>query len=283
MLLITGGTGNVGRTVVRQLRETSAPLRVLVRGEDDRRPLAGVDIVTGDLTYPQSLEPAFDGVERAFLLPANAPTQLQMERNFIEAARRSGVRHVVKLSVIGADPEADSAILAAHGASERLLAESGLPHTILRPNYFMQNLLALAGAMRAQGVLAMPFNDATVGMIDVRDIAAVAVKALTETGHEGRTYALTGPESVSFAKVARRISPVIGREVSYQNIGVDDLRRALLGFDMTEWYAEALSKLMGRVGAGDYALVTNTVVEVTGRPARTFAQFLDDHADALRG
>jgi uncharacterized protein YbjT (DUF2867 family) len=198
---------------------------------------------------------------------------------FFEAAHRAGGPHVVKFSGMGAGGPAE--ILRQHGDSDRLLAESGLPYTILRPNSFYQDLLWSAGSIRERGEFYLPLRDARQSLVDVRDIADAAVAVLTGNGHAGKVYDLTGPAALSFAEVADTLSAVIGRPVRYVDVPPEAARQAMEGAGMPAWNAAAVAELYGYFADGKAAAVTGDIERLTGRPATSFAQFARDHAAAF--
>src|SRR5579863_3473992 len=203
MILITGGTGTSGSQVVDQLRASGKPFRVLVRNPAKAESLKGpgVEIVAGDLAKPDSLGAALAGVERVFVLSPPAPNQAELEANLVNAAKRAGVKHVVKFSAMTASPNSPSRFPRAHGQVEEHIKQSGLSWTFLRPTFFMQNLLGLAPMVR-DGTIYQPAKKSRAAFVDTRDIAAVAVQALIGAGHESKAYDITGPDLVNYDEVA---------------------------------------------------------------------------------
>jgi uncharacterized protein YbjT (DUF2867 family) len=281
MILISGATGTTGRELVKLFQARRAPARVMAR-DPNRVQAAGLEIVRGDFADVKSLDTALAGIERAFLLSAPDPRSVEWQGNFIAAARRAGVQHIVKLSSIAAAPDAPCRFLRWHGEIERRLNDSGLSHTNLRPSYFMQNLLWMAGSIRAEGAWYAPSGAGTMGMIDARDIAAVAFQALTEDDHAGTSYTLTGPEALSHADAAEKLSRAVGKPIRHENIAPAEFRAGLLGAGMPEWFADGLNELYAWVRAGGAGLVTNTVAELVGRAPIRFEEFARDHAGAFR-
>lgn len=284
MILVTGGTGKVGSEVVRLLADAGEPVCVLAR--DSRRAVGimrpGVDIVPGDLGSAASLDEACVGVDRVFLLSPADPRQVEWESNVIGAATRAGVRHLVKISAIGAAKNSPVAIARWHWAVEQELETSGLPYTILQPHSFMQNLLGSATTVMEQSAIYAPAGDGRIGMVDARDIAAVAARVLmAPEEHRGHTYLVTGPAAVSYADVAATLSKVLGRPVRYVDVAPADAKQAMLVMGMSEWLADDLLTLfaIGRAGGG--AVVTDLVPRVTGRPARGLEEFVRDHGQAF--
>jgi uncharacterized protein YbjT (DUF2867 family) len=277
MILVTGAGGTVGSEVVRQLQAAGAKFRAAFHSgaKAEAARAKGVDAVVIDYNRPETLNAALQGVDKLFLLSGGAPDQ---EINAVEAAKGAGVKHIVKLSVIGADEEAFS-FAKLHRTAEKAIENSGLAWTFLRPNGFMQNLVTYSGGtIRAQGAFYSSVGDARISHVDVRDIAAVAVKALTEPGHEGSAYTLTGPEALTYDEIAEMIAKASGRGVNYVNLSDADLKQGLLGAGMPEPYADAYLDLMRHYRTGAPAKVTDDVRRVTGSDARTFEDYARDNA-----
>jgi uncharacterized protein YbjT (DUF2867 family) len=283
MILVTGATGKSGREIVKQLSEAGAQVRALVRDPAKAAWLAelpGIEIVEGDLSKPETLAPAFVGVERALLLPAPAPSSVAEQSNFIEAAVRAGTPHVVKFSAVGADASAAEGFARWHGLGEEQLKASGRAYTILRPALFMQELLNTWGGQRT---IYLPLGDMRQAPVDTRDIAAVAVKTLTEDGHASQTYEITGPEALTYTEIATQISAATGVEVNYVAITFEQFRQTLAGLGLPSWLIAALVDLNQKLAGGVGSEVTNVVREVAGKEPRTFAEFAREHAAQFRG
>ena len=209
-ILVTGATGNVGSLLILKLTNLGADVRALVRDESKAQGLkdAGVEVVVGDLEKPDTLDAAFRGVDKVFLITPPNPNQVIQAENGIQAAKRTGSPVIVRLSA-GAVKEMPGAlprVSGQHAEIDGMLKASGLPYTIIRPHNFMQNMMMAAQTIASEGVVYMAVKDGKIGMIDVRDIVDVAVKVLTEDGHEGKTYTLTGPASISIHDVAAALS-----------------------------------------------------------------------------
>lgn len=285
MILITGATGTTGREVVAELKRLGARgVRALVRdpGRADFIREAGFETVAGDFERPETLDAALVGVERALLLTPPTPDTVSHHRDFINAATAAGVRRVVKLSAFGADADAPEGFGRWHGQSENLLKTSGLKWTILRPNFFMQNLLGQARQIAATGSIHQPLGDARASFIDARDIAAVAARALTGEGHDGQTYTLTGPEALSYAEVAAKLSEASGRVINYVPVTPEQFRAGALAAGLPEWLVSALERLNELFASGRAAEVTDAVRRVGGKEPTTFEQFARDYAEAFR-
>jgi len=285
VILVTGATGNTGSELVRLLAEAGAPARALVRSPEKAASIQrlGLEAALGDFEQPDTLDAAMAGCDHLFLLSPPNPHQPEQERNAIDAAKRTGVGHVVALSVLGSSPDASVAFGRWHGEIDRHLAESGLPHTLLLPSGFMQNFLASAQTVAEQGVLYGMTGETRVSYIDTRDVAAVAARVLTSPGHEGKAYALTGPEALSGDEVAERLSAATGRQVGAVDVPADTFRQALAGAGLPGWLVDRLIELNTMMGAGHAAGVTDEVATLLGRQPRTFAQFAAEHRAAFGG
>jgi len=284
MILVTGATGNVGSQVLQQLRAAGQPVRAFVHDGETaaRRFGGGVEIAVGDLNRPQTLEAALRGIDRLYLLAPLSPELQQQEANAIGAATRAGVRYVVKHSNIGAADDAGSRFQRWHRAGERLLEQSGMAWTFVRPTGFMSNALDWAATIKSQGAVYWPGGEGKLSVVDPRDIAAVAVKALTEPGHGGKAYDVTGPEALSTAEQVQTIATVIGRPITYVDIPDSAARASMVEMGMPASSVDGLLEFMALVRAGQAETVTDTVLQVTGQPARTFEAWVRENAAAFR-
>lgn len=286
MILLTGATGTTGIEVVRELAHLGAKdVRAMVRNPARAATIVdvGFEVVEGDFDRPETLAVALEGAERALLLSAPDPRQVEQQGRFIEAARRAGVRHVVKVSAVGADANAAGGFGKWHGQTEDELKASGLAWTMLQPNFFMQNVLGQARSITAEGRVYQAAGEGRASFVDARDVAAVAAKALTEDGHEGKSYVVTGPEALSLHEVAEKISQAVGRKVTYVPVRPEEFRRGALSQGVPEWLVDALEILDELLASGRAAAVTDVVREVTGREPFTFDQFAQDYAQAFKG
>ncbi len=289
MILVTGATGTIGRELVRLLSAGRTPFRALVRSVGKAQSIreAGGDAVVGEFADHASVEAALRGIAKLFLLTNSLPDQPETEARIVDAARAAGVEHVVKLSSVGADAEKAPLFLKLHGDAERHIEASGLAWTFLRPNFFMQNYLGYADAIRTQGVIAAPAGNGRHADVDAHDVAAVAARVLTEPGHEGRAYELTGPEAQSFADVARRITMIAGREVRFVDLSPAEGRRSLMGVGESEWSADAFVELYAWFqqgqGTTNGSAVALGVEEVLDRAPRSFESFVRHHVHDFGG
>jgi uncharacterized protein YbjT (DUF2867 family) len=281
MILVLGATGTTGGEVARQLIAAGHKPRLLLRTPSKGRQFEGkADLVEGDLDRPESLPRAFEGVEKLFLVSAglNGP---ELEGNAIAQAAKSGVEHVVKLSVITAEqPRVTFAKW--HAASEKRLRDSGLAWTMLRPGNFMTNSFMWADTIRSQGAFYQPSGTGKWASIDPVDIGAVAVKALTSPGYAGKSFTLTGPESLDGAGYARLFSTVLGKPISFVDVPPEAARDGLLKSGMPAGYVDAILELMAKMKDGSLDLVTNGVEQALGRPPGSFEAWARRNAAAFK-
>ncbi|AJY75361.1 SDR family oxidoreductase [Paenibacillus beijingensis] len=274
MILVTGATGTVGRHVVRELQMAGHDVRALSRNPEKANFPEGVQAAAGDLMKTDTLPRALDGVDKVFwILP------LAADFNFPRIARQHGVRHIVLLSASAVEVGADNAIARIHLQAEQAVRESGAAWTFLRPGAFMTNAFQWAPSIRSDGVVRIPFGDISAPAVDSRDIAAVAAKALSSDGHEGKTYTLTGPESITARDQVRILGDAMGRNLGFETIPSDIARDHMLRH-MPVHIVEALFDLNRHAGA--FANVLPTVEEVTGRTPLSFKQWAIDHIDSFR-
>ncbi|WP_327141749.1 SDR family oxidoreductase [Nocardia sp. NBC_01327] len=277
MILVTGATGTVGRAVIDRLRVLGTPVRALVRRPETANLPADIDVVRGDLGAPESLAAALDGVDSVFLLSAGPEIPVH-DANVAAAAIRAGVRHLVKLSSGRAgDEAATDPIPAWHRAGEQAVRASGIDWTMVRPLGFMSNALHWAPGIRAVDTVRAPYGQGRIAVVDPEDIAAVAVAALTETGHAGRIYTLSGPQALAPGEQTGILAEVLGRPLRYEEISAAEAHTALLGFGVAPDMADAIMSLRATALESFTSVVHPSVEEVTGRPPRSFAEWATAH------
>jgi uncharacterized protein YbjT (DUF2867 family) len=279
MILITTA-GKVGAEAARLLAERDEPVRVLVRDPEKAAALAraGVDVVEGDLEVPATIDVAMQGVSSVVLV---SPAVTAQELNVIDSAVRAGVGHVVKIT---SKASADSPIARRRNqaAIEDRLIASGLGYTLLRNNAYMQNFLMLAPAIAKTSSFGSSAGDGRVGLIDTRDVAAVAAEIAAAPGpHAGKTYWPTGPERLSYPDAAAVLSNVLGRPITFHRRTFEEDRQLMIDAGLPEAVAEDNAKALGLFAEGDADYVTDDVPSLLGRPARTFEQFATDFAAAF--
>jgi uncharacterized protein YbjT (DUF2867 family) len=279
-VLVTGATGNVGSRVIQELRGRGVPVRAFVRDADQASAVLGpeVDLAVGDFAEPASIRAALDGVDALFLACGNLPPQVEYERNVIDAAARAGVRRLVKLSALGARLGSPVDFWDWHARIERHLRASGIPWVVLRPRFYMSNLLGSVETIRSAGAIFAPAEGVKVPMIDPLDVAATAAVVLSDDGHEGETYELTGPEAITFHDVAAQLSRVTGRPARFVPVPEPAAVDALLQTGTPDWMAHNIVTVFAELQEDPAAQVTDAVHALTGRQPRHLTEFLADHA-----
>ena len=279
-VLVTGATGRIGRVVIDQLLDAGVPVRALTRRPAAARLPAGVEVVSGDFTVPESLDAGLQGVSAVFLVwtapLATAPAVI--ERLATPRGASSFSPRRTERRIRSSSNRIPWLIL--HADIERLIAAAGLASTIIRPGMFASNALHWwAGSIRDGGVVRWPYGAAETAPIDERDVAAVAARALCEDGHAGGDYVLTGPESLSQAEQVRIIGAAIGRRIEFEELSPEEFRRETA----ESWPRPVVDMLLAAWGAtiGRPAFVTSTVSDVLGSPPRTFRQWVADNAAAF--
>lgn len=284
MICVTGASGTVGSEVVRQLQSAKVPFRAAYHSKEkaDAARSRGIDAVVIEYARPETLRAAFQGCDQLFLLGPPAPDQMQLELNAVDAARTAGVQHLVYLSVWGAEKE-EFDFARVHRPVEKAIEAGGFTWTFLRPNGFMQNVVNYMGdTIRSQGAFYSATGGARISHVDVRDIAAVAVKALTEPGHEGKAYTLSGPEALTYSEMAAQLSNAMGRPVEHVEIPPSQLRGAILEAGTPEPITDQLMDLERYYREERASRVTPDIKQVTGRDPHRFAQTARDLAAKLQ-
>lgn len=281
-VLITGATGTVSSALLDALEGTGVHARALVRDGSRAAGLRARNVETfaGDLDDARTLPPAFEGVQDVWLLTPNGPRAPENSMNAVWAARQAGAERIVRLSVVGAAHDAPNRSGRLHALSDRETERCGLRWTVLRPHWFMQNLLNEAADVAATGAFSLNMAAARVGMIDARDIAGCAARVLLDAPdrHHGATYTLTGPRALTFDEVAAGMSEALGRPVTYRPVSDGAKRRTLLGHGVPEWIVDMLEEYAQAYASGWGDFTTGTAAALLGRPPRGIADFLRDHS-----
>ena len=283
-ILVIGATGNVGSHVVKQLADVGANVRAAVRSPRKAEALKShnVSLAEFDTDKPETVESALQGVDKVFLLTPLVPNMVELSNSLVEVAKKAGVKHIVKSSGMGAEVEPGISLTRWHRAAEKGIEASGIAFTFVRPNGFMQNYTNFSGStIKTQNTFYLPMGDGKVSHIDARDIASVAVAALTQDGHEGKAYEITGPEAISNEQIADIISQVVGRKINYVDVPEDAAREEMKKLGMPDVLVEANIELYNLYKAGYAAEVTPVVEQVTGKKPISFEQFAKDNADAF--
>jgi uncharacterized protein YbjT (DUF2867 family) len=298
-ILVTGATGTVGSEVVKQLAEISSSsgynVRAAVHSKNKSDQLKqfenqGVEIFDLDYTKPETVGDALNNVDKIFLQTLPTPNVAEISYNIMDEAKKNGVKYVVKLSAMGANSEPRSTILRLHGEEEKIIENSGIPYTFLRPPAFMQNFVTQFGhTIKTQNAFYVPAGDAKMSFIDSRDIAALTTEILTKNNpessrqyYENKAYDITGPDALSYVQAADILSSEAGKKISYVNITEEDARKGMKQIGMDDWSIDLMTELFRIIRAG-YGSETTTVVEdITGRKPIPFSQFAKDHAEVFQ-
>ena len=279
MILVTTA-GKVGSEAVLLLGQRGVPVRALVRNPEKAKALAdaGAEIAAGDLDAPASIDAAVAGITTVVLVSPGVPAQ---ELNVISSAARAGVEHVIKVT---SNASAESPIPRRRWQTEieAGLTASGLAHTLLRSNAYLQNVLTLAPAIAKTSGFGSSAGQGRVGMIDARDVGAVAAEiAASPASHGGKTYWLTGPELISNYDVAVVLSKLLGRAITYRELSFEEDRGSMIRAGVPELIAEMNAQAFSMIADGDAEWVTEDVPSLLGRPARSLEQFAADYASAF--
>ena len=284
MILITGASGSVGKTVLADVARSGQKHRALYRSKEEAmRAPGGTDTVIADFADKASLAAALRGVESVYLVCSPIPDLVQLENNAIEVCEAAGVRRIVLNSALGAQDYPKS-FPSWHRKVEDKLKATKMAYCILRPNSFMQNVLAyFAPSIRAQGAFYSSMGNARTSYLDVRDIAVVAAKALHGGEHDGQTYELNGPEALTYAEVAEMISKHAKIATKYVDIPMEAQRKAMLDQGMPEWQVTALLELQEYYTNGNGGVVDGLLERLLGRPPVRMDAFLEEYAGEFRG
>ena len=282
-ILITGATGNISSGIIAQLNGSGHSLRALVRNPEKAEELRrqGVEISVGDLEKPWTLGSAFAGVDTVWILAPPGPRAPEQCSNALWAAKQGGARHVVRMSAFGAAHTASTINSRLHALSDAELVGSGIPFTILKPHFFMQNLMMAVQSVAQQGAMYFALADGKMGLIDSRDISDFAAHVLTATGHEGKTYILTGSASLSMHQIAAAIGNAIGKPVAYVPVSVDDARQSMAQMGLDDWTVNLMCDYYAAYSANWGDLVTDDFQRVTGKAPRSIEQFAKDFGGAF--
>lgn len=286
MILITGAAGLSGSAVVREFARQHHPIRALVRNREKAQALEAfstVEIVEGDMLRPETLDAALDGVERVLMISSANQQLVETQCTFIDAARKAGVRHIVKYSGFHATLDSPFIFSQMHAEIERYLENSGLAWTHLCPSQFMQVYFREVPTIVAEGAFYLALENAKLAPVAIEDIAQVAFILLTSEGHQGKRYDMTGPQALTMSEVAEQISEAIGKPVRYVNITLEERRRALLAAGTPLYLVDALDIQVSERQKGIEAIVYLDTHETFGIHPTTFAEFARHNAAVFRG
>jgi uncharacterized protein YbjT (DUF2867 family) len=274
-ILVTGATGTIGSQVVNALRgPPGVKVRAAVRGGERASGLAGGNVTAVDFDYgnPESIAKAVEGAAKVFLVTPFVERPVELGERLVDAAKKAGVKHIVKLSAFGCELEPGIALGRNHRAIEKKVEASGIAWTFLRPNNFFENFMNYYGP-DGQGNIYLPWGHAGCSFISGADIAAAAKVALTGAGHEGKAYTLTGPAPLTIAEAARTIAEVSGRAITYVDVPEDAARKGMLDAHMPVWMTDGMLELHAIDKAGYAAVVTDDLAQLTGSKGTTFLEF----------
>ena len=282
-ILITGATGKVGRELTKQLIAQKVPFRVMVRslkGLETFYNIKGVELAIGDFNDAGTVANALKGIERAFLLTNSSAQAETQQLRFVEQASRVGVE-IVKLSQWAADINSPMRFLRYHAVVENKIKQLGIPYTFLRPNLFMQSLLGFREMVIDQSKFFAPVGDAKISIVDLRDIAAVAAAALTEDGHAGKTYNITGSQALSHQEIAEQLSQALNRRIQFVDIPPKLMRAALVDVGFPNWQADGLIEDYAHYRLGEASTVTADIQNAIGKQPHLFEEFARDYASVF--
>lgn len=285
MILVTGATSTVGRALNTVLQQRNASFCVLVQKQEDAKIFhaQNIPIALGDLTSTISMRHALQDIDTVYLLSPGTPELPDIEHTLVTEAKKAKLQHIVKHSIIGADKESPCSFLRWHGSGEEAIQQSGIPYTFLRINAYMQNLApSFADSVIDEGTIYAPMNHSYVSYIDIHDIAEVAATVLMEKQHIGKIYDLTGPEAISYAQIAEKLSTLLDKQVKYIPVHDDTARQAMASTGLPPWKVQALISLFHFYRNGGGAMISPAVTQITGHPARTIDAYLSEHIGAFR-
>ena len=292
-ILVIGATGTVGSEVVKQIvsssSSSSSDQNVIIRAAIHSQNKADkfkqynktVEIVNMDYNNPKTIADAIDHVDKLFLLTLPTPNMIDIYSDLVKEIRKyDRINHIVMLSSMAAGTALGTTIGRLHRQEEKIIQESGIPYTFLRPNAFMQNFINFFGqTIRNQNAFYLPAGDGKVSFVDARDIAAVSAQALTsDNRHLGKAYIITGQEAISFGQAAEGLSNAIGKRISYVDIPEEDARKEMRHMGMEEWLIDAMMESYSIIRAGHASQTTTVVEQITGRKPIPFIRFAKDHA-----
>jgi uncharacterized protein YbjT (DUF2867 family) len=282
MILVTGATGTIGSSTVKALKAKGASFKVGARSPEKLKG-QGVEAVLFDWDKPETFGPALQGVDKVFLLTPSAEKQTDYAKALVQAAKKAGVKHIVKLSVMGADAEPGIALGRMHRDAEKAIKDSGIAWTMLRPTFFMENFVNYYGAdPKKDAQIYLAHGEGKAVWVDGRDIGEVAAAVLTGKGHEGKVYELTGPEALGSGEVAAILSEAFGHKYNYVAVPEEAARKAMKDMGAPQWMIDGYAELDLLIRNGWSATPATGVKDVLGRPPRSFKEYAKDYAAGKR-
>tara|TARA_B110000014_G_scaffold87957_1_gene60514 strand:+ start:1223 stop:2080 length:858 start_codon:yes stop_codon:yes gene_type:complete len=280
MILLTGATGKTGSATAKALNEKGITFRALIRNEEKRGDIEslGGEVVIGSIENKEAVDQSMVDVETALILLPNSENQLSLEKQLVDSAKQAGAKRVVKMSSIEATPDATSPIPKLHLESEEYIKQSGLNWTMIKPNFYMQNLLASAGTIKDQGKIFLPMGEGKTGMIDTTDVGKVLAKVLSEDGHESMNHEITGPEILSFYEVAEIFSKGLDKQVDYVDVPLAAYKETLGQFLTNQWHLDAVIDLFKGIADGGIEEKTDTYSELMGESPKSLSEFISENS-----
>jgi uncharacterized protein YbjT (DUF2867 family) len=276
-VLVTGATGRIGsRLVPRLAAHNGVAPRAFVRNAEKAAPLAaiGAELALGSLEDPQALRAAMNGIDTLVLITGANPNAADQASAALAAAKRAGVRKIVRISVFKAAPDGPTDVTRQHGRTDPEIQSSGLTYIILRPPFFMQNLFFTAAhTIAGEGKLYFGTGDGKLGMIDVRDIVDCAMQSVVSDAYDNQVFTLTGPESISFHEIASRLTNILGRLVQYVPMPPEAVEQSVRAMGLGDWYARVMRDLCRAYSENWGDITTDTVARLTGHSPRSFDVF----------
>ena len=280
MILLTGATGKTGSATAKALNEKGITFRALIRNEEKRGDIEslGGEVVIGSIENKEAVDQSMVDVETALILLPNSENQLSLEKQLVDSAKQAGAKRVVKMSSIEATPDATSPIPKLHLESEEYIKQSGLSWTMIKPNFYMQNLLASAGTIKDQGKIFLPMGEGKTGMIDTTDVGKVLAKVISEDGHESMNHEITGPEILSFNEVAEIFSKGLDKQVDYVDVPLAAYKETLGQFLTNQWHLDAVIDLFKGIADGGIEEKTDTYSELMGESPKSLSEFISENS-----
>jgi len=289
MILIIGAAGLTGSAIAREFSRNGVAVRALVRDRSRAGGLAElpyIELVEGDMARAETLDRALEGIDRALMISSSNAQMLETQCRFVDACKAAGVAHVVKFSGkesgIGFDAK-KFPFTRMHEEIERYLEESSLVWTHLRPSQFMQVYLREAATIVGKGLLRLPLDDVRLSPVDVEDIAKIAFALLTQGGHQGRAFEITGPQALSMAEIAAAIEEATDKPVRYQKITIEEHRREMEALGLPPFIVDALIEQALERLRHPESRVELATHKLFGVKPTTFAEFARRHAAVFAG
>lgn len=285
LIFVTGATGTIGREAVKQLVNAGAKVRAGVynQKEAEKINLSGVEIVSFDFENDEQIMNSLNGVEKVLLITPFTDKMTEYTRKFVEFSKSAGVRHIVRISMMCADLNSPSSALRMHAECEEIVKNSGIPYTILRPNWFMQDFLNYASTIKNPGIYRAPINlKGSISFVDARDVATICAMALTSENAGGGTYILTGPQTFTYRAVEDNFAYVLTKRVIFKEMKDDEFRTIMSGYGLSEWQINALLELYDEAEKDIFKEIISTTADILGRKPETFKTFIKAYIKEFR-